>query len=183
MSLKDMEVTPQEYTVIPFLEDKYILSAVTVYNELNQIRENGYEGDKLQVLSPKDYGTAFLGDMLFCKQDYLDKNPETVKKFLIATLKGWQYTMQNPEKALKIVLSYNKELNEGQQKKQLEAVIQLIKSGKTLTNGLGYIDEKEYSNIEKILRESGQIQSKVDVKTLYDSKPWESVNNEDKKIK
>jgi NitT/TauT family transport system substrate-binding protein len=183
MSLKDVQVIPQEYTVAPFLENKYVLSAVTVYNEINQIRSNGYEGDKLQVLSPKDFGTAFLGDMLFCKQEYLDKNPETVRKFLAATLKGWQYTVQNPDKALKIVLTYNKELNLEQQKKQLEAVIQLIKSGKTSTEGIGFIDENQYINIDKILRESGQIQGKVDIKSIYDSKPLQSINKKIKMLK
>lgn len=183
MTLADIDVIPQEYTIVPFLENKYALSAVTVYNELNQIQSNGYEGDKLQILSPKDYGTAFLGDMLFCKQEYLEKNPETVKKFLLATLKGWQYTLENPEEALKIVLSYNKELDPDSQKKQLEAVIQLIKTGKSLTEGIGYIDENEYINIEKILRESGQLEGSVEIGKIFDPKPWNSIDSKYKVIK
>lgn len=183
MSLNDVNVIPQEFTITPFLEDKYVLSMVTVFNELNQIRSQGYEGDKLQVLSPKEYGCAFLGDMIFAKEDYIKENPEIVSKFLEASIMGWNYTIQHPEEALDIIMESNHELNKEQQKQQLDVVIDLIKSGKSLTEGIGYIDESEYANIEKILRESGQLQNTVNIKEIYSSEYWNKVSKEAKTIK
>jgi NitT/TauT family transport system substrate-binding protein len=183
VSLNDVKVIPQEFTVAPFLEDKYVLSAVTVYNELNQIRSQGYEGDKLQVLSPKDYGCAFLGDMIFAKEDYIRKNSDIVTKFLEASIAGWKYTIEHPDEALDIVMASNPELNKEQQKKQLEAVIDLIKTGKSLTDGIGYMDESEYFNIEKILRESNQIQNAVDIKQVYSDDSWNKISKNVKQIK
>lgn len=182
MTLNDVTVVAQEYSVAPFLEDNYILSMVTVYNELNLVQQAGYTGDKLQILSPKDYNSAILGDMVFTTDKYLKNNPKKVENFLTASIKGWKYCVENPEKALDIVMKYNPELNREEQQYMLNACIELIKSGSALTNGIGYIDETEYSNIQRILKISKQIDKEVDIKSTFTNSVWEEIPKEVKTI-
>ncbi|MCP9762314.1 ABC transporter substrate-binding protein [Lacihabitans soyangensis] len=183
MSLNDVKIVPQEFTIVPFLENKYEVSQVTVFNELNQIRDKGYTEDKLQILSPKDYNSAFIGDMIFANQDFIDKNPELIKKFLSASLKGWKYALAHKEETIKILLKANKDLDKIQQMDQLLAVEGLINSGKNLSEGFGYMDEATYSNIQKILKETGQIQNEVDIKKIYTDRFWKELNSEEKQLK
>lgn len=156
-----------------------MLSAVTVYNELSQIKSQGYEGDKLQVISPKEYNSAFLGDMLFSNEEFLKKNPELTKKFLRASLKGWKYTLENPEEALSIVLQSNSELDSTQQKAQLNEVIKLVRQGKSLTEGIGHLPRNEYQNIYEILKKSGQIVNDVNIDDIMDFSYWNSLPKAD----
>ena len=182
MTLNDITVVPQEFSVSPFLQDKYILSMVTVYNELNLIQKAGYDGDKLQILSPKDYNSAILGDMIFTTDKYLKDNPVTVSKFLSASIKGWNYCVAHPSEALEIVMKYNPELNKEEQKYMLSACIELIKAGNP-SKGIGFINESDYLNAEKILNISKQIDKDVTIKSTYDLSAWDKIPIDVKSIK
>ena len=183
MGKKDVELIPQAFSVVPFIEDQYVCSQVTSYGEMNFLAIQGWTKDKLQILSPKDYNSAILGDLLFCKKDYLEENKETVTKFLEASIKGWQFCINQPEEALKIILDYNKELSKEEQELVMKSVIELITTGDAKEYGIGYINPKHLENAERILYESNQIDKRVIVSKLYDSSALDKVKKEIKELK
>lgn len=174
---KDIKIVPQEFSVVPFIQDEYVCSQVTTYGEMNFLAIKGWTLDKLQVLSPKDYNSAILGDLLFCRKDYLEKNKEYVTKFLEASIKGWQYCISNPDDALKIILDSNSELSKDEQKLVMKSVIELVTAGDAKEFGIGYINPKYLENAEKILYESKQIEKRVDVSKVFDSSALEMVGD------
>ena len=183
MTEKDVKIIPQNYSVTPFLENNYVCSQVTVYGEMNFLAAQGWTADKFQILCPKDYNSAILGDLIFCSENYLQKNKETVQKFLEASLKGWQYCIENPEEALKIVLAYNKELEADEQQMVMKSTIELITTGDAQQFGLGYINPNDLQNAERILFESGQIEKRVDISKAYNSSILQNICDDTKKIK
>ena len=183
MTERDVTIIPQSYSSVPFLEDNYVLSQVTIYGEMNFLAVQGWTADKFQILCPSDYNSAIFGDLLFCTEDYLKKNKEVVRNFLEASIKGWQYCIANPDEALKIVLAYNKELSEDSQKLVMKSIIDLITMGDAKQYGIGYINPKELEVAERILFESSQITNRVDVSTSYDKSVWEKVSDDIKKVK
>lgn len=58
----------------------------------------------------------------------------------------------------------------------------MIKEGYTAKEGMGYMAQKEYANIEKILRETGQIKGNVNVSQVYDASVWNKIRKEDKSL-
>jgi signal transduction histidine kinase/ABC-type taurine transport system substrate-binding protein len=54
-------------------------------------------GMKLKSLKPSTYGVDFYGDSLFTHRRLTKNNPEMVKKFVAASLKGWKYALDHPE--------------------------------------------------------------------------------------
>ena len=54
-------------------------------------------GMKLKALKPSTYGIDFYGDSLFTRRRLTKNNPEMVKKFVSASLKGWKYALDHPE--------------------------------------------------------------------------------------
>lgn len=190
MTMQDIEVIPQKFSVAPFLQDEYVCSQVMVYNEMNQIINQGYDGDKLQVISPKDYNAAILGDLLFTSEKYLNEHPDLLQKFLVATYKGWQYTFEHPDEAIDIVLKYNPELKKDEQKQQLIAVLSLINTGSTETKGLGYINTPDYENAKAILlggldpqTEDYKKIEKVDLNKSFTISIWDKISSQDKMLK
>ena len=183
MELDDVNVIPQDFTVAPFLADQYVLSHVSVYNELNLIKANGYSHpDSLQIFSPKDYNSAILGDMLFCKKDFVEENTEKVTKFIEASIRGWKYAKENPEEAVDLVIKYNPELTKDHQLAQLKAALELIFTGNSLIEGIGFINEQEYQNAEDILFKSGQIKKDININDTYDMSAWKAVSDDVKKV-
>lgn len=175
MTLDDVQVVPQEFSVIPFLEDEYVLSQVTVYNELNLIRAQGLDGDKLQVLSPKDYDSAILGDLVLTTEEFLSQHHDKAVAFLTASLKGWRHCVDNPDAALEIVLAYNPDLTREDQALQLGASIELVTAGLAQTAGIGVLDAGAFATADRVLFESGQTTSRIEPSEAFDSSVWDEV--------
>jgi len=55
------------------------------------------QGVEIKEINPQNYGVDFCGDSLFVSGALTDKNPELVERFVRASLKGWQYALDNPD--------------------------------------------------------------------------------------
>lgn len=53
------------------------------------------QGVVLNELTPSNFGLDFYGDTLFTHQRVIDSDPDKVKRFLQASIKGWQYALSN----------------------------------------------------------------------------------------
>ncbi len=60
------------------------------------------------VLHPSTYGIDFYGDCLFTTEREIKEHPNRVKAFLEASLRGWEYALQEPEVIINLLLTkYN----------------------------------------------------------------------------
>ena len=65
------------------------------------------KGLALKTLNPADYRVEFYGDSLFTMRRLAQSEPETVRKFRTASLKGWEYALQHPDEvAGRIVIDF-----------------------------------------------------------------------------
>jgi hypothetical protein len=55
------------------------------------------KGLSLKSLNPADYRVEFYGDTLFTLQRLAKNEPELVRNFRIASLRGWEYALQHPD--------------------------------------------------------------------------------------
>jgi len=58
-----------------------------------------------QVYTPRSAGIDFYGDTLFTTEAVLKTHPDRVRAFRNASLRGWQYAMQNPEAIVDLILA------------------------------------------------------------------------------
>lgn len=71
------------------------------------------KGLETNYLNFADYGKEldYYSPVLIVNNDFAKKNPETVKKALEAIKKGYEFAIENPENAAKILLNIAPELN------------------------------------------------------------------------
>ena len=55
------------------------------------------EGIEVSILKPSAYGIDFYGDALFAHERLTEENPDLVKRFTAASMRGWQYALENPD--------------------------------------------------------------------------------------
>ncbi len=60
-------------------------------------------GEAVNTLYPSSAGIDFYGDLLFTSEDMIKKEPQVVKKFRAASLKGWSYAMRHPEEIVRLI--------------------------------------------------------------------------------
>ncbi len=89
-------------------------SAMT-YNELDQIVGLGYELDTLSILDPADIGADLLEDSIFATPATLAttnfkgsglSGAEVAQRFLRASIRGWEYAIENQEESVQIVMAH-----------------------------------------------------------------------------
>ncbi len=63
------------------------------------------KGIPVGVIYPSTYGVDFYSDILFTSEEEIATNPQRVKAFREASLKGWQYAMDHPEEIIELILN------------------------------------------------------------------------------
>ncbi len=62
-----------------------------------QVRAQGAEIDEFPFA---DYGVPTVSTSIFAANDFIEKNPEVLRNFVKASLKGWSFALDNPDKAV-----------------------------------------------------------------------------------
>lgn len=96
-----------------------------VNHEVPQLEENGFE---INYFFPTDYGVPQNYELIFIAgEKSVNENPEKFRKFLRAAQKGYEFTKNNPEEALQILLNNQNEenfpLSENVEKKSLDFLL------------------------------------------------------------
>jgi signal transduction histidine kinase/ActR/RegA family two-component response regulator len=96
-------IDPQQIAVVRFPPNRVLAElAAGTYDmvfgySLSAPWEAREIGMALGELRPADYGIAFYGDSLFTHADLVRREPEMVRRFREASLRGWRYALDNPE--------------------------------------------------------------------------------------
>ena len=139
----------QAFDMDGFDNDDITLASAMTFNELGLVKndyDGGYGyGDTVGTIDMNDEGVAMLEDNIFCTRDFAQKNPNTVKAFLYASIKGWQYACEHPDEAAEIVYKYGSSVSADHQKYMAEQVAKLVTTdmnGNTVTN-IGEMNDDE----------------------------------------
>jgi NitT/TauT family transport system substrate-binding protein len=95
---------------------------------------------ELRTLLLADHGLELYGNGIAATEDYIAKNPDVVKRFVRASLKGWKFTIANPEKAAADQIKYIPTLKPEVVVAEINVVTGLAVTAETMKNGLGWFD-------------------------------------------
>jgi len=123
------------------------------------------QGAQLDVYRFADYGVPTVSTSIFASNNFLKNNPDLVKKFIAASLKGWSFALDNPEKAVKDLKVVFPEVNEKLAAAELAAITPLFCSG-----GAKYVGKAEdalWTKSQELLSEVKLLPAGQDPKTYY----------------
>ncbi|HMZ08738.1 MAG TPA: ABC transporter substrate-binding protein [Anaerolineales bacterium] len=121
-------------------------------------------GDELSLIYYKDYGYDVYINTIFTTSEYAANNPDILTRFMRATMKGYQYAIENPEEAASLALKYDPALDLGYQTEVMKVQIPFIDTG---DGPLGSMNESIWKNTQDILLEFDLISSPVDLNSIY----------------
>jgi len=123
------------------------------------------QGAQLDVYRFADHGVPTVSTSIFASNAYLKENPDVVKKFIAASLKGWSFALDNPEKAVKDLKSVFPEMNEKLAAAELAAITPLFCSG-----GAKYVGKAEdalWTRSQDLLSQVKLLPAGQDPKSYY----------------
>lgn len=120
----------QDFTMDQFDTDAVTLASAMTYNELGLVvnsYDGGYNyGDSVATIDMNDEGVAMLEDNLFCSKAFAQSNPNTVKAFVSASMKGWYYACEHPDEAAQIVFEAGSSVSADHQAYMAKEVAKLV---------------------------------------------------------
>ncbi len=157
LMLQKMDVTCRKpYDMQAFLKDPKGIITSTRFKDLQG----------LFLLDPKQFGFAMYDDILFSSKSYYKVHKMALRKFVLATLKGWRYALGNIDAAAMIIhRKYAPELSIETLKKQgREILAYSIFSPKKV----GLFNPQRTQKIFNIYKENGMLREDVDMYELID---------------
>jgi NitT/TauT family transport system substrate-binding protein len=137
-----------------------ILGSVDSYQI--QLEAQGAQTDNFMFA---DHGVPTVSTSIFASDSYIKNNPEVIKKFIAASLKGWYFALDNPEKAVKDLKSVFPEMSEKLATAELASIKPLLCSG-----GAKYIGKAEdalWVKTQELLSEVKLLPAGQDPKSYY----------------
>lgn len=119
------------------------------------------KGLEVNIINPMNYGIDIYGDMLFTNKQEALNHPQRVKKFKEASLKGWEYALENPEEIIELIRKkYNSNKTLDHLRYEAKAIESLV--SKDLIP-LGNMDKGRVKYINNLYIKYGLMDSKLDV--------------------
>lgn len=102
----DVKVLQQSFDIQPMIQKQADCIHVMTYNEYGQALDAGYGPDNLTIFSYTEMGNDLLEDGLYVMEDTLSDTARVDQyvRFVRASMKGWQYALENPDEAAQIVV-------------------------------------------------------------------------------
>ena len=138
----------QDFTMDGFDQDDITLASAMTFNELGLVindYDGGYKyGDTVGTIDMNDEGVAMLEDNIFCTKEFAKNNPNTVKAFVYASMKGWKYAVENPEEAAQIVFDAGSSVSSDHQLYMAQQVAKLVSTDTkgNVVSDYGTMDEE-----------------------------------------
>ncbi|UHA61373.1 ABC transporter substrate-binding protein [Metabacillus litoralis] len=158
---ESIEEMPVKYDLSPLLSGQVKAWPGYVINEVIAAQEEGYE---VNVIQPKDYDINFYADTLFAKEDLIKEDPDLVKNFVEASMKGWQYAIDHPEEAAEFGLEYSEDLKLDHEISMMKASVPLLQPEKS---PLGKMDESEWNYLQENLLNLGFLKEEQNINDVF----------------
>jgi NitT/TauT family transport system substrate-binding protein len=156
---------PVKFDITPLLTGAVDVWPGYLINEVLAAREKGFD---VNVVFPSDNGIDLYADTLFTTEKMLKDHPDEVRKFVAATLKGWDTAIANPEEAAKITVKYGDKLTYEHELAMMKASVPLLKPD---AKPVGSMDEAGWASAQALLLAAGFQKQPVDVTKAFVTAP------------
>jgi NitT/TauT family transport system substrate-binding protein len=127
---------PADLSIAKLIIAKRIDAGIAfAFNDGLQVAAEGIDMDWIYF---RDLGLPMYSTGLIVNQDTIKKNPDLVRRFTRAFVKGWVYAKDHPDEAYSLTVAANPMLDNKYNRLKLPAVLELTQSDDTKVHGIGY---------------------------------------------
>ncbi|MBZ9935755.1 ABC transporter substrate-binding protein [Mesorhizobium sp. BR1-1-16] len=139
----------------PFLDGEVDVAAATFYNQLPKLLAAGI--DDLILFDPADHGVSIPRDPIITSERMADAEPDLVRRFVSASLRGWRHAIDHQGEAVSSVLRRDPSLDRNLQEIMIAEIAKLALWGDGTAVGLGYLSVATARGTNEFLVRNGQL--------------------------
>jgi len=134
-----IDVTPQlrEMLLVQGQAD----ATTALITDVPGIEHLGVADQDLIIMRYSDFGVALYGHCLLTTPEFAEKNPDTIKKVVKATVEAWKAAIANPDRAIAAIKKRDPLIDEKVERARLDLVIKnAILTDRVRRMGLGGVE-------------------------------------------
>lgn len=124
-------------------------------------------GEDVSWILFEDLGIKMYSTSLLTNEALIKENPDLVKRFTRAFVKGWTHSLAKPEEALAAFLAANPSTDKVYAELKLPEVLKLTQTPDAQANGLGHSTLPEWEGLQTRLIGMGIMTEKTDVSKVF----------------
>jgi NitT/TauT family transport system substrate-binding protein len=161
IDISKVNIVPYDPEYADFYSGKTDITAAYYTGGIIKIRRVGM---KIILIRPGDYDVNFYSDILATTEKMISDNPDLVKRFMRATLKGWQDAIEDYRQAVIVTLKYTRDQDSDMQIAMMEAMLPLIHTGE---DRIGWMKPEIWHEMYGTLFDQGLLEKPFDVDQAY----------------
>ena len=140
------------------------------FSSVINLKAQGVPADDISMIMMAENGLDLYGNVVMVNTDFAAANPDAVKGFLAALIKGYQDAVSDPSSAIDAVIPRNEVLSKDVEVERLSmAIAQSIKTPAVVANGFGGIDEAKLAQSMEFLKTSMGVANPPAAAKVFDS--------------
>lgn len=124
-------------------------------------------GGEPVIFAYSDYGFKMYSNGLIASDKTIKEEPELVRKFVHATLKGVKFANDHPDEAAAILVKHVPEINPQAAKMGVELASKILWTDEALANGIGYMSKEMWEITQKNLLDYMGLKKPFSIEELY----------------
>jgi NitT/TauT family transport system substrate-binding protein len=114
-----------------------------------------------------DYGVDVYSNAIVVTDKYAKENPGIIKRFVKASLRGWEFTLKDPEAAIETLARFRPEIDKDLMLVNLKLIIDLWRTQRYKENGIGWVEEKKMADSIRIITKYQDLKTEVKTSDMY----------------
>jgi len=161
VDIQHINIVKPSYNINDFVDGKVDAMTAFISNEPYKLDKLGI---KYNIIDPGDFGIYILQQELFTSNSEIKNHFERVVKFKDATIRGWEYALQNQEELVDIIYDkYSKEISKDSLRNEAMEIQKLILP---FSYQIGSIDESFLAKQLELFKKESRIGEDITVKSF-----------------
>jgi NitT/TauT family transport system substrate-binding protein len=177
ISTEDFTLVSQGFSMDSFLNDELDVASAMIYNEYHVVLENGVDPEDINIIDYANYGLGFPGDVLMTNKRLVEENPDLVTRMVRASLRGWQFAIENPQETVDIVLKYD-ETGIQTRDHQISMMDEITKLVQVTVRPIGFTDRADIRSTISTLLSYGVLEGFLEPEQVFTNEFWENAKTE-----
>lgn len=127
----------------------------------------GRSGKKTRFFPYAECGVSNVSLGIITHNDLIKENPDLVRRFVAASMKGFLYVTKNTTQAGQLAKKYLETINPEIATRELELSLNFFVTPNTQGKPLGWMSDKDWDNTVRILKEYGGVKTALEATQLY----------------
>jgi NitT/TauT family transport system substrate-binding protein len=141
-----------------------------MFNALLELKAKGIKEDEVQYFLYRDYGLDIYGNGIAAARNFLQDNPEAVRGFIRATIRGVQDMVMDAEQAVQMTLQFEPLLNADIERDRLKLAMSCcIVTPNVLRNGFGAVGEARLKRSISLITQGYQLPRELGLDETFNS--------------